>query len=104
MNWVFATNSDFISPHIFATQTLYVKHWILFDKTVLVWNIKGVHHEVGKMKGLENSSLWRRLIFSVVLSIICEGWNDMSCWVKFDILNHKEENIKPKMHELCIEF
>jgi len=30
---------------------------------IIVWNIKGLHHQVEKIKGLENMSLWQRLNF-----------------------------------------
>ncbi len=31
------------------------------DQIIQVWNIKGLHHQVAKIKGFENLSLWQRL-------------------------------------------
>ena len=46
-NWFFATYSDFLifisfPPNV--VELVYFKLWILLDKIILVWNIKGLHH------------------------------------------------------------
>ena len=44
------------------------KLWILFGQIIKVWNIKGLHHLVAKIKGLQNLSLWQKIIlFSLIM-------------------------------------
>ena len=67
-NWFFATNSDLkwvsLQPNIVNLK--YFKPWIIFIihvQIIEVCNIKGLHHQVAKIKELENLSLWQFLWF-----------------------------------------
>ena len=60
-NWVLATISNFqitVSYQPNVVDLGYFKLTILLDQIILIWNIKGLHHQVEKIKGLEISSLW----------------------------------------------
>ena len=61
---IFCHKLRYSNPNILKRNLLnlrYFKQWILLDLIILVWNIKGLHHLVAKIKGLESLSLWRRL-------------------------------------------
>ena len=61
---VLASNSDFLIPLSLKPNVGDFKHfklWILLYPIIKVWNIKGWHHQVAKIKGFENLSLWQRL-------------------------------------------
>ena len=67
-NWFIFSNLSF-QKHIFATDVEDLRHlklWTMLDKKVKAWNMKGWHHKVSKITGLENSSL--RQVFSPNLS------------------------------------
>ena len=62
----------FSNPYNFATKcfrpSIFQTIWILLDQIIKVWNIKGLHHQVAKIKEVENSSLWQILNpFSILL-------------------------------------
>ena len=70
--WVFATYSDFLIPITWQPILLnlsYFKLLILLDQIVLVWNIKGLHHQVAKLWGLENLSLLQKNQFLCIFSM-----------------------------------
>ena len=63
-NWVFATNSYFIitislEPNV--ADLRYFKLWILLDKIVWFWNIKGLQHRVLKLMRFKYLILFQRL-------------------------------------------
>ena len=56
-NLVFVTNSDFLvsmSLQPNAVDLRYFKLYILIEKVIWVWNIKGLHQKVAEIYGLEN--------------------------------------------------
>ena len=72
-NWVFATNSGFLTPISLRPDVVdlrYFKLWILFYQIVEVWNIKGLHYRIAKIYGLEHFNLWLKLN-SYNLSLTC---------------------------------
>ena len=40
----------------------YFKLWFLLNQILHVWNIKGLHHLVAEILGLEHWSLWQKII------------------------------------------
>jgi len=64
MNWVFATNSDFlitISLEPNVADLGYFKLWILLGQIFWVWNIKGLQHRVLKILRFKYLILFQRL-------------------------------------------
>ena len=39
----------------------YFKLWIMLDQIILVWNIKGLHHQVVNIYEIQNLSSWQKL-------------------------------------------
>ena len=65
-NWVFAMNSNFlisISLQPDGVNLRYVNLRLIDLTEFIVWNISGLRHWVAKIKGLENQSMWQKLIF-----------------------------------------
>ena len=50
----------------------YFKLWILLDQIFEVWNIKGLHQQIEKIKGEENLSWWQKHNFSLLVNIFKE--------------------------------
>ena len=44
-----------------------LKLWILTDQLVHIWNNKGLHHNILKIYGLDNLSLWQKTEFLSIL-------------------------------------
>ena len=64
LNWVFATNSDFlitISLEPNVADLRYFKLWILLDQIIWIWNIKGLQHRVLKILRFKYLILLQRL-------------------------------------------
>ena len=72
-NWVFATNSDFlfiISLEPNVVDLRYFKLWILLDRIIWAWNIKGLQHQVLKILRFKYLILFQRLnSFEPIISI-----------------------------------
>ena len=86
-NWVFATKSDFLIPIPLQRNVVnlrYFKLWIMLDTIIFVWNIKGLHHLVAKIYGLESLSLWQRLnSFTFTKEQRCVNSSFRNYWVFF---------------------
>ena len=70
-NWVFAMNSNFlisISLQPDGVNLRYVNLRLIDLTEFIVWNISGLRHWVAKIKGLENQSMWQKLIFFCINS------------------------------------
>ena len=74
MNWVFATNSDFlitISLEPNVVDLRYFKLWILLDQIIWVWNIiKGLQHRVLKILRFKYLILLQRLNSFAIMFIM----------------------------------
>ena len=71
-NWVFATNSVFVKPISLQPNGVdlrYFKLWIMLDERILVWNIKGVHHQVEKNIVIRKSEFVTKTQFLLYISL-----------------------------------
>ena len=64
-NWDLSTNSDFLIPVSLQPNVvdLRCRSMDSMDKTIPVWNIKGLRHQVAKINGFATLSLWQRFEF-----------------------------------------